>query len=138
MHQLARRTISATVGVAALSAMVFLGTHLVQSTHASSQPIAAATPVAGPAAALPANGFTEVAKAVTPAVVNITTVMTEKVADGRSMPDELRERMEEFFGGPNDRSDREGFEGHKGRVSREVIVAAVKGQVSSSLPKAMC
>jgi serine protease Do len=114
MHQLARRTIGATVGVAALSAMVFLGSHLVQSTHASSQPIAAATPVAGPAAALPANGFTEVAKAVTPAVVNITTVMTEKVADGRSMPDELRERMEEFFGGPNGPFGPRGFRGPQG------------------------
>ena len=36
----------------------------------------------------------------TPAVVNITTVLSEKASDGRNVPDELRERMEEFFGGP--------------------------------------
>ena len=33
------------------------------------------------------------AKAVTPAVVNITTVTAEKASDGRKIPDELRERM---------------------------------------------
>jgi serine protease Do len=52
------------------------------------------------AVASPTNGFTEVAKQVTPAVVNITTIMTEKVSDGFSVPDELRDRMEEFFGKP--------------------------------------
>jgi serine protease Do len=48
----------------------------------------------------PVNGFTEVAKQVTPAVVNITTVMTENVSDGLTVPGELRDRMEEFFGKP--------------------------------------
>jgi serine protease Do len=45
---------------------------------------------------LPAAGFTDVAKTVTPAVVNITTSVAEKVSDsGQS-----RDRMEEFFGAP--------------------------------------
>ena len=56
------------------------------------------------AASLPvapdSNGFADVAKAVTPAVVNITTVISEKSSNRRNVPDELRERMEEFFGGP--------------------------------------
>ena len=59
----------------------------------------ASGPVAMPAAPA-ANGFAEVAKAVTPAVVNITTVTGEKVSEGRNVPDDLRDRMEEFFGGP--------------------------------------
>jgi serine protease Do len=64
----------------------------------------------------PANGFTEVARQVTPAVVNITTVMTEKVSDGFSVPDEFRGRMEEFFGkpfGPRGRGPSDPFE-HRG------------------------
>jgi serine protease Do len=48
----------------------------------------------------PSNGFADVAKAVTPVVANITTVMVEKLSDGCSMLDELRERIEEFFDGP--------------------------------------
>jgi len=46
------------------------------------------------------SGFADVAKVVTPAVVNITTVISEKSSDRRNVPDELRERMEEFFGAP--------------------------------------
>jgi serine protease Do len=64
--------------------------------------------------ALPANGFTEIAKAVTPAVVNITTVTVERVSEGRNAPDELRERMEEFFGGPNGPFGPRGFRGPQG------------------------
>jgi serine protease Do len=61
---------------------------------------AAPATVATPTGTLPANGFTDVAKAVTPAVVNITTVIGEKIS-GRAGENDLRDRMEEFFGGPN-------------------------------------
>jgi len=54
---------------------------------------------ASPPVAPGSNGFADVAKVVTPAVVNITTVISEKLSDRRNVPDELRERMEEFFGG---------------------------------------
>ena len=68
----------------------------------------------GPVAMPAANGFAEVAKAVTPAVVNITTVTGEKVSEGRDVPDELRDRMEEFFGGPGGPSGPRGFRGPQG------------------------
>ena len=73
----------------------------------------ASVPVAMPAAPA-ANGFAEVAKAVTPAVVNITTVTGEKVSEGRDVPDELRDRMEEFFGGPGGPSGPRGVRGPQG------------------------
>jgi serine protease Do len=69
-------------------------------SHASDSPPSGPAPLTGLPAGLPANGFTDVAKAVTPAVVNITTVVVEQTAEGRIGPDELRERMEEFFGRP--------------------------------------
>ena len=68
----------------------------------------------GPVAMPAANGFAEVAKTVTPAVVNITTVTGEKVSEGRDVPDELRDRMEEFFGGPGGPSGPRGFRGPQG------------------------
>ena len=49
-----------------------------------------------PAGALPAAGFADVAKTVTPAVVNITTSGTEEVSD-RARP---RGKMDDFFGSP--------------------------------------
>ncbi|HMU56145.1 MAG TPA: DegQ family serine endoprotease [Nitrospira sp.] len=97
-HVLGRKA-GLAVAVVALGATLLLGAQPFMASHASESPgaapVAAAVPVAVPAA-----GFTDVAKAVTPAVVNITTVLTEKSGDGRNVPDELRERMDEFFGGP--------------------------------------
>ncbi len=59
------------------------------------------------------NGFTEVAKSVTPAVVNITaSAEREHRTKQRGSRDEGRERMEEFFGspfGPNGPGGRRGF-----------------------------
>jgi serine protease Do len=110
MNRLARHTVGTLIGIAALSAMALWGGHILTASHASDSPTAA-TPVALSVTAPPAQGFTDVAKAVTPAVVNITTVTVEKVSDGRSMPDELRERMEEFFGGPNGPFGPRGFRG---------------------------
>jgi serine protease Do len=50
---------------------------------------------------------------VTPAVVNITTVTVEKVSEGRNSQ-EWRDRMEEFFGGPNGPFGPRGFRGPQG------------------------
>lgn len=91
------RTIGSVIGIGLVSGALIWGGHSLTVSYASNAPSLAAMPVA---VAPPANGFTEVAKHVTPAVVNITTVMTEKVSEGLSVPDELRERMEEFFGKP--------------------------------------
>ncbi len=113
MSQLVRQTIGSAVAVAALSALLIWGGQSLSSSHASSQAASTATPVPS-LTAPPSNGFTEVAKAVTPAVVNITTVTVEKVSDSRGVPDELRERMEEFFGGPGGPFGPRGFRGPQG------------------------
>ena len=112
MRQLVYKTLGIAISMAVLSTVFFVGSQSFVPSSASGS--SAAATVASPVATLPANGFTEVAKAVTPAVVNITTVMSEKVADGRSMPDELRDRMEEFFGGPNGPFGPRGFRGPQG------------------------
>lgn len=112
MSSQSQRTIGSAIGIGLLSGTLIWGGHLVATSSASSaQPTA--TPVN---VAAPASDFTEVAKKVTPAVVNITTVMTEKVSDGFSVPDELRDRMEEFFGrpfGPRGRGPSDPFD-HRG------------------------
>ncbi len=107
------RTIGSVIGIGLVSGALIWGGHTLTASHASNVPLPAATPVV---TAPPANGFTEVAKRATPAVVNITTVMTEKVSDGDTTPDELRDRMEEFFGkpfGPRGRGPSSPFE-HRG------------------------
>jgi serine protease Do len=109
-----RQTIGSAMAVAALSALLIWGGQSISSSHASSPVASTATPVALTMSTAPSNGFTEVAKAVTPAVVNITTVTMEKVSDSRGIPDELRERMEEFFGGPGGPSGPRGFRGPQG------------------------
>jgi serine protease Do len=110
MSQSVRRTVGLAIAVIALGAVFLVGNQSLVTSHASGSPSAAAPIVV----AAPANGFIEVAKTVTPAVVNITTVIAEKVSDGRNMPDELRERMEEFFGGPNGPFGPRGFRGPQG------------------------
>ncbi len=91
------RAIGSMIGIGLMSGALIWGGNSFTSSQAFDGPSAAAVPVVATA---PTNGFTDVAKQVTPAVVNITTVMTEKVSDGPSVPDELRDRMEEFFGKP--------------------------------------
>lgn len=98
MPQSLTRRIVTVSGLAIVAAAGLWGHQLLTVSHASS---ASALPIAAVAPALPASGFTEVAKAVTPAVVNITTVTAERVSDGRNGSDDFRDRMEEFFGGPN-------------------------------------
>jgi serine protease Do len=93
MRQWVQRVLSVTVSMAVLGTAFFVGSQSFSPLPAVGS--ATATTVA----ALPANGFTDVAKAVTPAVVNITTVMSEKIS-GRGGENDLRDRFEEFFG-PN-------------------------------------
>lgn len=107
------RTIGSVIGIGLVSGALIWGGHLLTASYAFNAPTSTTAPVA---VAPAANGFTEVAKQVTPGVVNITTVMTEKVSDGFSAPDELRDRMEEFFGkpfGPRGRGPVDPFE-HRG------------------------
>ena len=99
MTQWVRKTLGMFVSMAVLGLAVFAGSQSFVPFIATGSTTATTT-VAAPLGALPANGFTEVAKAVTPAVVNITTVIGEKISD-RSGDNDLRDRMEEFFGGPN-------------------------------------
>ena len=99
MRDLVRRALGGLVGMALLGTMFIIGSQSFVPFPASGS-ASTTTTVTGPVGTLPANGFTEVAKAVTPAVVNITTVIGEKIS-GRRGQDEMRERMEEFFGGPN-------------------------------------
>jgi serine protease Do len=96
MTEFAGKTADSTVTVVVVAAILIWGSHSLAASHASSAPSAIAEPTTTTAA--PANGFTEVAKQVTPSVVNITTALTEKISE--SLPDELRERMDEFFGRP--------------------------------------
>ncbi len=113
MKKLAQKTVVASLAIAAVGAMLIWGGQSLPTSHASSGMQPAATAVALPVAP-GTNGFTEVAKAVTPAVVNLTTVTGEKVSDGRKIPDELRDRMEEFFGGPQSPGVPRGFRGPQG------------------------
>lgn len=113
MKKLSQQAGVASLAIVAVGAMLMWGGQSLPSSHASGGIQPAAPSVALPIAPA-ANGFTEVAKAVTPAVVNITTVIGEKVSDGRKIPDELRERMEEFFGGPQGPGGPRGFRGPQG------------------------
>ena len=114
MRQPVRQTLGTVAAVATLSALLIWGGQSLAPSHASSPAVSTATPAALTMSSAPSNGFTEVAKAVTPAVVNITTVTVEKVSDSRGVPDELRERMEEFFGGQGGPSGPRGFRGPQG------------------------
>ena len=99
MSQFVRKTLGIMTSMAVLVTVFFVGSQSFAPFPATGSTASTAT-VAAPVGTLPANGFTDVAKAVTPAVVNITTVIGEKIS-GRGGENELRDRMEEFFGGPN-------------------------------------
>ncbi len=122
MSQVLRKSFGALVSMAALGAAFVLG-----SQSLTPFPASGSTPAAPIVGALPANGFTEVAKAVTPAVVNITTVIGEKIS-GRRGQEDMRDRMEEFFGpfgpkfrGPQGPGEPRGF--HGGGQGSGVIVS---------------
>ena len=99
MSQWVRKTLGVMVSMAVLGTVFVVGSQSFIPFPATGSTAAPPT-VAAPAGSLPANGFTDIAKAVTPAVVNITTVMGEKLS-GRGGENDPRDRMEEFFGGPN-------------------------------------
>ena len=138
MRQRICRSLGTALAVAALGIVLIWGGQSLTSSHASSSATSITTPVAMTMTAPPSNGFAEVAKAVTPAVVNITTVTMEKVSNGRSMPDELRERMEEFFGGPRGpfgprefRGPQDPIEprGHRGHGQGSGVIVSTDGYV---------
>ena len=130
MRQLVRQTLGSAIAVAAVSAFLIWSGQSLPSSHASSPAASMATPAALTMSAAPSSGFTEVAKAVTPAVVNITTVTGGKVSDSRGVPDELRERMEEFFGGPGGPFGPRGFHGPQGPAPGEPREHRGRGQGS--------
>jgi len=99
MSQRVWKSVGMMVGMAVLGTVFVVGSQSFVP-HPATGSTAAPAAVAAPMSGLPANGFTEVAKAVTPAVVNITTVIGEKISE-RGGRNDLRDRMEEFFGGPN-------------------------------------
>lgn len=108
-----RRRVATALGIAAISAALLLGnSSIIPTSHAFTSQSPTATTVSVPV--LPGSGFAEVAKTVTPAVVNITTITAEQVSDGPAGRDELRERMEEFFGGPFGPFGPRGFRGPQG------------------------
>ncbi|MFO0705384.1 MAG: DegQ family serine endoprotease [Nitrospira sp.] len=99
MMQRVRKTVLVLAAVAVIGAAWMWGGQPVPTGHFAETAVGVAN--AAPLPVAPgSNGFADVARAVTPAVVNITTVIGEKTSDRRNVPDELRERMEEFFGGP--------------------------------------
>ncbi len=112
MSESTSRRVAIACGIMSFSAALLLGPISTTTSYASPAPLPGSTSVTTPV--LAANGFAEVAKAVTPAVVNITTVMAEPVSEGSNRQDELRERMEEFFGGPNGPFGPRGFRGPQG------------------------
>jgi serine protease Do len=111
MRQFIHRSLSAAVGTAMLGAILIWGGQALTTTHASSTTTPNPLPAITAPSAAPSNGFSDVAKAVTPSVVNITTRSAETVSDERSMPDGLRDRLEELFGGPGGSFGPRGFRG---------------------------
>lgn len=90
------QSVSVLAGIAALSAgLIWSYTPLSPSHASNSSPAAEERPLVQ-TGALPAAGFTDVAKTVTPAVVNITTRGIEEVSDHAGP----RGKMEDFFGSP--------------------------------------
>ena len=101
MKMLLYRNLGTIAGLLIVGSVAFLGMEYAAYSHAAggAPPLAAtpATPVA-PAAPVIAPGFSEIAKALTPAVVNITSRAARTRDHGLGQRD--RDRMEEFFGFP--------------------------------------
>jgi len=138
MRQRIGRSLGTTVAILALGILLLWGGQALTASSASSSGAPLTAPNAVTTTALLSNGFAEVAKAVTPTVVNITTVTAEKISDGPSMSDELRERMEEFFGGPRGPFGPRGFRspqgpgeprGHRGGGQGSGVIVSTDGYV---------
>ena len=98
MKRLIQYTGGGLAGMALLSLALISGQVSFPTSHASSETAQASSGGVQSIAPAAGDGFTAVAKSVTPAVVNITIAAPEKVSDA---PD-FRDRMEEFFGMPGD------------------------------------
>ncbi len=83
-------------GVAVLGATLIWSYASLTTSHASNPAPVVAEHSTVPSGVLPSAGFADVAKTVTPAVVNITTSAAEQVTDSTHP----RGRMDEFFGSP--------------------------------------
>lgn len=90
------QSVSAIAGIGALGAALIWSYLPLTTSHASNPSSTSEDRPTTMVGGLPAAGFTDVAKNVTPAVVNITTSGAEEVSDS-SRP---RGRMEDFFGSP--------------------------------------
>jgi serine protease Do len=92
------QSVGTLAGIAVLGATLVWSYASLTTSHASNpSPPVEERPIAT-SGSLPAAGFADVAKAVTPAVVNITTRSTEQVSDSAGP----RGRREDFFGSPFD------------------------------------
>ncbi len=90
------QSVSALAGIAVLGATLIWSYAALTTSHASNpSPVAEERPIAM-SGSLPSAGFADVAKTVTPAVVNIITSGAEQVSDSTNP----RGRTEEFFGSP--------------------------------------
>ena len=137
MKQSCSFTLGAAVGAIVLSVALLSGGFSLSTSQASGTTAGSPAATAAPLVQQGGSGFTEVAKAVTPAVVNITTTVAEKISDSRDPRDEMRERMEEFFGspfgpfGPGPRGHRGPAEprGHRGGGMGSGVIVSPDGYV---------
>ncbi|MBI4001444.1 MAG: hypothetical protein HY348_06645, partial [Nitrospira defluvii] len=90
------QSVSAFAGIAALGATLIWSYASLTTSHASNPSPAAEERPPTMSGSLPSSGFADVAKTVTPAVVNITTSAAEQVSDSTHP----RGRTEDFFGSP--------------------------------------
>ena len=90
-----KQSVGTFLGIGVLATALVASYAGLATSHASGSSAIAENGAHATSAGLPAAGFTDVAKAVTPAVVNITTSGAEKVSDSGT-----RDRMEDFFRSP--------------------------------------
>ena len=90
------QSVSAFAGIAVLGATLIWSYASLTTSHASNPSPVVEERSGAISGALPSAGFADVAKAVTPAVVNITTSAAEQVSDSTHP----RGRADEFFGAP--------------------------------------
>ena len=108
MKMMLYRNLGMIAGLLILGSVAFVAGEYATYSHAAGTATPIAASPAAPVAQGTASGFTEVAKGVTPAVVNITAARVARGRDSR-MP---RDPMEEFFGSPFGGPDGPG--GHNG------------------------
>lgn len=90
------QSLSAFAGIAVLGATLMWSYASLTTSHASNPAPVVEERSGIPSGSLPSAGFADIAKAVTPAVVNITTSAAEQISDSTHP----RGRADEFFGAP--------------------------------------